>query len=43
MKRLWMALLAGLLLAALGCGPSDKDRNVNSGKDQPRTTTEKVQ
>jgi hypothetical protein len=34
-------LLAALLLAALGCGPSEKDRGVNSLKDQPRTSTER--
>jgi len=35
MRRILTALLAGLLLVLGGCS-SDKDRNVNSGKDLPR-------
>ncbi len=38
MIRCLTLLLAALLLAALGCGGSDKDRGVNSNKDKPRTT-----
>ncbi|HKI37151.1 MAG TPA: hypothetical protein VKA46_35180 [Gemmataceae bacterium] len=40
MKRWLTLLLAALLLAALGCGGSDKDRAINSNKDKPRTTAE---
>ena len=43
MRRLGTVLLAALLLAGLGCGQSDKDRGVNSGKDKPRTATEKAE
>jgi hypothetical protein len=38
MTRWMILLLAVLCLAALGCGSSEKDRAVNSSKDQPRTT-----
>ena len=37
MKRLLIWLLAALLLAAVGCGPSEKDRGKNSDKDKPRS------
>jgi hypothetical protein len=37
MRRWLTLLLAALLLAALGCGGGEKDRGVNSGKDQPRS------
>jgi hypothetical protein len=40
MTRWWTLLLAALLVAALGCGNSDKDRGINSGKDKPRTAAE---
>jgi uncharacterized protein YcfL len=40
MRRWLTLLLAALLLAALGCGSSDKDRGINSNKDKPRTTAE---
>ena len=43
MRRLCTVLLAALLLAAAGCGPSEKERGINSGKDKPRTTTEKAE
>ncbi len=37
----WLSIvLAALLVAALGCGGSDKDRGINSNKDKPRTTAE---
>ncbi len=42
MKRLFALLLAALALTALGCG-GDRDRNVNSGKDLPRTPTNKAE
>jgi len=36
--RRWLTwLLAALLLAAIGCGPSEKERGKNSGKDKPRS------
>ena len=36
--RRWMTwLLAAVLLTALGCGPSEKDRGKNSLKDKPRS------
>jgi hypothetical protein len=38
MTRALTLLLAALLLAALGCGASEKDRGINSNKDKPRTT-----
>jgi hypothetical protein len=37
MRRSMTWLLAAVLLAALGCGPSDKDRGKNSDKDKPRS------
>lgn len=37
MRRWLTVLLAALLLASLGCGSGDKDRGINSNKDQPRT------
>jgi hypothetical protein len=40
MRRWLTLLLAALLLAALGCGGSDRDRGINSNKDKPRTTAE---
>jgi hypothetical protein len=39
MKRWLTLLLAALLLGALGCGPSDKDRGINRDKDKPRSST----
>ncbi len=39
MKRWLTLLLVVLLLAALGCGGSPKDRGINSNKDKPRTTS----
>jgi hypothetical protein len=39
MKRCLTLLLAALLLAAVGCSGSDKDRGVNSNKGKPRTTS----
>jgi len=37
-KRLLALLLAAVLLvvAAVGCGGSDKDKGINSNKDKPR-------
>ncbi len=35
MARLFLVILLVLALVALGCG-SEKDRGVNSAKDQPR-------
>jgi len=40
MRRWLSVFLAALVLAALGCGGSDKDRGINSNKDKPRTTAE---
>jgi hypothetical protein len=39
MKRWLAVLLAALLLSALGCGASEKDRGINSNKDMPRSTS----
>ncbi len=39
MRRWLTLLLAALLLAALGCGASEKDRAINSSRDKPRTTS----
>jgi hypothetical protein len=39
MTRWLTLLLAALLLAALGCGASEKDRGINSNKDRPRSTS----
>ena len=39
MMRWVTLLLAALLLAALGCGSSEKDRGIFSNKDKPRTTS----
>jgi hypothetical protein len=41
MRRGFTALLAALLLAALGCGGGEKERGVNSNKDVPRATTQR--
>ncbi len=38
MKRILMLVAFTLLFAAIGCG-GDKDRNINSHKDMPRTAT----
>jgi hypothetical protein len=38
MKRLLVLVAFALLFAAMGCG-GDKDRNINSHKDMPRTAT----
>jgi len=38
MKRWLTWLLAALLLAAVGCGQSEKDRGKNSDKDKPRSS-----
>ena len=40
MRRWLTVLLTALLLTALGCGASDKDRGINSNKDKPRSTAE---
>ncbi len=40
MTRWLTLLLTALLLAALGCGASEKDRGINSNRDKPRTTAE---
>jgi len=35
MRRWLLVVLACVLLAGLGCG-SDKDRNINTGRDKPK-------
>ena len=38
MRRLLVLVALAVVFAAVGCG-GDKDRNINSHKDMPRTAT----
>jgi hypothetical protein len=38
MRSLLLILLAGVLLAGLGCGGGDKDKGIHKNQDRPRAT-----